>query len=114
MKKAVAAVEKASTFRKLVFLVVVLLSPGTGSIEASGSEKERLTFLRSVARGHSQLGDFKWSKSWSCGSEYCGGLTSCEHAFHALLVCNSSERDGDSDGVPCESLCKVVDGDPPK
>lgn len=42
----------------------------------------------------------------SCGSKrYCKEVTSCEEARFYLTQCSLSRLDGDSDGVPCESLC---------
>lgn len=42
----------------------------------------------------------------SCDSKrYCKEMTSCEEARFYLTQCNLSRLDGDSDGVPCESLC---------
>ena len=35
----------------------------------------------------------------------CGRMRSCEEACHALVVCGDTARDGDNDGIPCESLC---------
>lgn len=38
-------------------------------------------------------------------SKYCSKMASCEEAMFQLNNCGCSERDGDKDGVPCESLC---------
>jgi endonuclease YncB( thermonuclease family) len=47
------------------------------------------------------------SKQTSCGNkQYCGHMTSCEEAKFYLNSCGLSRLDGDSDGVPCESLCR--------
>jgi endonuclease YncB( thermonuclease family) len=40
----------------------------------------------------------------SCGKT-CGQMTSCEEAYYQLNHCGCSARDGDEDGIPCESLC---------
>lgn len=37
-------------------------------------------------------------------SRTCGQMT-CEEAYYQLNVCGCSQRDGDGDGVPCESIC---------
>lgn len=43
----------------------------------------------------------------SCGSKHaCGQMDSCEEARHYLSDCGQSNLDRDSDGIPCESLCK--------
>lgn len=42
-----------------------------------------------------------------CGSKiYCKEMNSCEEAKYFLNNCNLTRLDGDSDGVPCESICK--------
>jgi hypothetical protein len=42
----------------------------------------------------------------SCGAKKtCGQMASCEEAMFYLTQCGLSRLDGDSDGVPCESLC---------
>ncbi len=35
----------------------------------------------------------------------CSQMSSCEEAYYQLNTCGCSRRDGDSDGVPCESIC---------
>jgi hypothetical protein len=42
-----------------------------------------------------------------CGSKrYCKEMNSCEEARYFLKTCNLNRLDGDSDGIPCESICK--------
>ena len=42
-----------------------------------------------------------------CGSKkYCGQMNSCEEAKFYLNVCGLKRLDGDSDGVPCEAMCR--------
>lgn len=42
----------------------------------------------------------------ACGNKhYCRQMTSCEEAKFYLTQCGVSSLDGNSDGVPCESLC---------
>ena len=42
-----------------------------------------------------------------CGSKrYCREMTSCAEAKFYLQQCGRSSLDGDSDGVPCESICR--------
>ena len=42
----------------------------------------------------------------SCGSKrYCREMVSCDEAKFHLKECDLSRLDGDSDGVPCETLC---------
>lgn len=46
------------------------------------------------------------SSPFSCFPEKtCGQMISCEEAYYHLTVCGHSKRDGDNDGVPCESIC---------
>jgi endonuclease YncB( thermonuclease family) len=40
----------------------------------------------------------------SC-SRTCTQMSSCEEAYFQLNQCGCGSRDGDGDGVPCESLC---------
>lgn len=45
--------------------------------------------------------------SYVCNcSKSCTAISSCEEAYYQLNICGCSIRDGDKDGVPCESLCK--------
>lgn len=39
-------------------------------------------------------------------SKACTRISSCAEAYFQLNNCGCSARDGDKDGVPCESLCK--------
>ncbi len=39
-------------------------------------------------------------------SKLCSQITTCDEAYFQLNNCGCSKRDSDSDGVPCESLCK--------
>lgn len=39
-------------------------------------------------------------------SKTCGQMSSCEEAYFQLNTCGCSARDGDKDGVPCESICQ--------
>jgi len=46
------------------------------------------------------------SGSWSCDcSKTCPNMSSCAEAYFQLNNCGCSIRDGDDDGVPCESIC---------
>ena len=45
------------------------------------------------------------AQSFDCSDVSCKRLRSCDEACHKLLVCGQSKRDGDGDGIPCESLC---------
>jgi hypothetical protein len=47
------------------------------------------------------------SGSYICNcSKTCGEMVSCDEAYYQLNTCGCSRRDGDNDGVPCESICK--------
>lgn len=35
----------------------------------------------------------------------CSQMSSCEEAYYQLNTCKCSKRDGDNDGVPCETIC---------
>ena len=37
---------------------------------------------------------------------YCREMTSCDEAMFYLRECGLTRLDGDSDGVPCESICR--------
>lgn len=44
--------------------------------------------------------------AYTCGSKtYCGEMTSCDEAYYYLNTCGLTRLDGDSDGVPCETIC---------
>ena len=49
--------------------------------------------------------EFLLVQSFDCSNKTCGQMASCEEACHKLLVCGHGKRDGDGDGIPCESLC---------
>lgn len=40
-----------------------------------------------------------------CG-KLCSQIATCEEAYFQLSECGCTKRDSDSDGIPCESLCK--------
>lgn len=47
------------------------------------------------------------NSSYTCDcSKTCPNMISCEEAYYQLNTCGCSARDGDNDGVPCESICK--------
>ena len=47
------------------------------------------------------------SSNQSCGTKtLCREMESCAEACHYLNDCGLSRLDGDSDGKPCEKLCK--------
>lgn len=46
------------------------------------------------------------TNSYSCNcSKTCPNMSSCDEAYYQLNNCGCSVRDGDDDGVPCESIC---------
>ena len=46
-------------------------------------------------------------RDFRCGTKrLCGEMRSCEEAFYYLRNCGLRRLDGDSDGVPCESICR--------
>ena len=46
------------------------------------------------------------SGEYSCScSKTCTEMSSCDEAYYQLNQCGCSKRDGDKDGVPCESIC---------
>ncbi|MCB1884033.1 MAG: thermonuclease family protein [Geminicoccaceae bacterium] len=45
----------------------------------------------------------------ACGAKrYCKQMASCDEATFYLKQCGLTRLDGDGDGVPCESLCRVL------
>jgi len=38
-------------------------------------------------------------------SKTCSQMVSCDEAYFQLVQCGCGRRDGDNDGVPCESIC---------
>ena len=50
---------------------------------------------------------FLTAQAFTCARKTCGQMTSCAEACHALTVCGDRARDGDNDGIPCESLCSA-------
>jgi len=48
-----------------------------------------------------------YSEPFACGHKsQCSEMVSCEEARFYLKTCAARRLDGDSDGVPCESLCR--------
>lgn len=46
------------------------------------------------------------SSGFSCNcSKTCPQMVSCEEAYFQLNNCGCSARDGDHDGIPCETIC---------
>lgn len=39
-------------------------------------------------------------------SKLCSQMASCEEAYFQLNTCGCSRRDGNKDGIPCESICR--------
>ncbi len=47
------------------------------------------------------------NSGYTCNcSKTCANMASCEEAYYQLNQCGCSARDGDHDGVPCESICR--------
>ncbi|NVE93176.1 excalibur calcium-binding domain-containing protein [Halomonas titanicae] len=47
------------------------------------------------------------SSGFSCSArKTCGAMASREEAMFHLTQCGNGRLDGDSDGVPCESICR--------
>lgn len=43
---------------------------------------------------------------WQCNcSKTCDQISTCDEAYFQLNQCGCSIRDGDHDGVPCETIC---------
>lgn len=50
--------------------------------------------------------DTSSSSKYTCNcSKTCEQMVSCEEALYQLNDCGCAKRDGDDDGVPCESIC---------
>lgn len=46
------------------------------------------------------------SGTYTCNcSKSCTQISTCDEAYYQLNTCGCSARDGDQDGIPCESLC---------
>ena len=46
------------------------------------------------------------SGGYTCNCQKtCGNMSSCGEAYFQLNTCGCQARDGDNDGVPCESIC---------
>jgi len=47
------------------------------------------------------------SSAYTCNcAKTCGQMVTCDEAYYQLNNCGCYKRDADSDGVPCESLCR--------
>lgn len=46
------------------------------------------------------------AQPWDCSrAPLCSEMRSCAEADFYFRQCGHAERDGDNDGIPCESLC---------
>lgn len=45
------------------------------------------------------------TSAFDCSPAQCPDIQTCAEAKYKLDVCGHSERDADSDGIPCEALC---------
>ncbi|MBI1492202.1 excalibur calcium-binding domain-containing protein [Halocynthiibacter styelae] len=52
-----------------------------------------------------ELSEFLVAQNWDCSRKTCSQISSCAEACYKLTVCGHRRRDGDGDGIPCESLC---------
>lgn len=47
------------------------------------------------------------SGNWKCDcNKVCSKMDGCAEAMYQLKTCGCTARDADSDGIPCESLCR--------
>ncbi|WP_083600984.1 excalibur calcium-binding domain-containing protein [Wenxinia saemankumensis] len=54
---------------------------------------------------HPLLAPFLTAQAFDCRNLTCGQISSCAEACYKLIQCGHTARDGDGDGIPCESLC---------
>lgn len=88
------------------YIVMIALAAGPVCAQEAGD----LHHYRNVARCLASGADITWSRRW-VPVRRCGDVSSCEHAFFALLVGGVTSLDRDRDGVPCETVCFAVDDD---
>ncbi|SEJ46317.1 Endonuclease YncB, thermonuclease family [Pseudomonas linyingensis] len=70
------------------------------------AQRDSTNITEKPARG-SAIGGGAGGSSYSCSTrKICGQMSSCEEAKFHLQQCGNSRLDGNSDGVPCESLCR--------
>lgn len=75
---------------------------GLWSPTACPSLQPSVTFTTAVTKAPSTN-----SGSWECNcSKLCSQMDGCEEAMYQLNTCGCSARDGDGDGIPCETLCR--------
>lgn len=49
---------------------------------------------------------FSAAQEFSCTPrKTCKQMRSCSEAVYRLRQCGDRQRDGDNDGIPCESIC---------
>ena len=99
--------------RALVVFIGLILASASVAEEPMGLET--LQLLKRIASGNesrAKLQSIPWTRNWgACKRTGCKRVVSCEHAYHLLLICGQSRRDGDEDGVPCERACCKIDRD---
>lgn len=77
------------------------------------AEDESRKRKRGLWSAHSPVAPWDWRRGVrgkideQCGSKkYCRDMTNCAEAKLYLNQCGLRGLDGDSDGIPCESLCR--------
>ncbi|MOA38608.1 Excalibur calcium-binding domain protein [compost metagenome] len=80
-------------------------NPYVGKVDLSSCLGGTQRVAGTVSR--SAFGGGAGGTSYSCSvRKTCGQMSSCEEARFHLQQCGNSRLDGNSDGVPCESLCR--------
>lgn len=85
------------------------------SIRATNTESSEDDLFEDVLRIFRDMGNeteptspsVSGREGFTCGAKYyCRDMSSCAEARFYLEECGLSRLDGDSDGIPCESICR--------
>lgn len=81
--------------------IAAIQGTGNAHVEATSDG------VQHVSRAAEPIFQPNTSSAFSCElRKTCGQMTSCEEARFHLQQCGNGRLDGDSDGVPCESICR--------
>ena len=81
---------------RFLLMMVLVAGPALAQTPGEAGPAARLDGLRGA----------ELAQGFSCSPrKTCGQMRSCEEACFHLTVCGDTARDGDRDGIPCETLC---------
>ena len=84
--------------RRVILAAVLAFGPGVAGAQSVAVPAEVTLLARVQALMSVQ--------AYDCSERSCKTLRSCDEACYKLKVCGQRKRDGDTDGIGCENLCR--------